>query len=89
MVMERYHGEEVQVMADFLLKCDRFFDCLNSRSLTEHIQKRKADLAPYRDLQDDRFEVTAFNMNRLKLYRLEMTLLNGFLIWFLSQKLLF
>ena len=33
---------------------DSFFDCLNVRSRTEHIRKRKPFLAPYSSLQDER-----------------------------------
>ena len=36
---------------------DEFFDCLNTRSFDEHICKRKPALAPYRDVNDPRFQV--------------------------------
>ena len=55
--MQRHYGEDYQGTAQFILMCDRFFDCLNTRSLTEHTNKRKPDLAPYRLVNDSRFQV--------------------------------
>ena len=57
-VMRDYYGEEVQETAQLILKCDKFFDCLNSRSFTEHLVKLKPDLAPYRAINDQRFQVS-------------------------------
>ena len=36
---------------------DRFFDCLNTRNLTESMKKRKPDLRAYFSEKDSRFEV--------------------------------
>ena len=35
---------------------DQFFDCMNVRSVSEHIQKRKDKVAPYTDIDDERFD---------------------------------
>ena len=43
--------------AKFVETFDRVFDCLNVTKLNEHITSRKPDLAPYRDVDDPRFEV--------------------------------
>ena len=42
----------------FIKNFDRFFDCLNVRSTTESILKRKPDLRPYRDPNDPRLSVS-------------------------------
>ena len=63
--MQAYGGEDCQETARFIGLMDRFFDCLNSRSLEEAERKRKPDLAPYRSEMDERFEVIFFN---IKLY---------------------
>ena len=34
---------------------DKFFDCLNVRNTTECTTKRKPDLKPYFDVDDERF----------------------------------
>lgn len=49
-------GPECRETAKFILLMDQFFDCLNVRCLTEATQKRKPNLAPYRDVQDTRFD---------------------------------
>ena len=41
----------------FVKHFDRFFDCLNVRSMNECIQRRKPDLRPYRDPSDNRLKV--------------------------------
>ena len=41
-----------------VLMFDRFFDCLNVRSLTEWIVKNKSDRKPYKSCKDSRLEVT-------------------------------
>lgn len=43
--------------AKFCNMFDRFFDCLNSRNLSEGKKKRKPDLDPYRSINDSRFKV--------------------------------
>ncbi len=56
-VMENYYAPEMSETARFFLLCDRFFDCLNVRSLREDVFRRKPDLAPYKRVDDPRFEV--------------------------------
>ena len=41
----------------FVRNFNRFFDLLNVWSLTEHINQRKPDLKPYRDVEDERLKV--------------------------------
>ena len=41
----------------FIANFDRFFDCLNVRSASEWIRKRKSDLKPYSSPDDSRLKV--------------------------------
>ena len=41
----------------FVRNFDIFFDCLNVRSLNEHIRHRKPNLEPYKSKDDERFKV--------------------------------
>lgn len=56
LVIQNYGGDESSETAKFILLMDRFFDCLNTRSLDEHIVTSKPDLAPYKKDDDARFE---------------------------------
>lgn len=56
-VMSAYYGPEMAETSKFFQLVDRFFDCLNGRSLHEAICARKPDLAPYKQADDPRFEV--------------------------------
>ena len=42
---------------EFVRKFNRFFDCMNVRSMTEGVEKRNPDLRPYLDSEDDRLRV--------------------------------
>ena len=66
--MAAYYGPEMSETAKFFLLIDRFFDCLNGRSLQEAIYTLKPDMAPYRSQNDPRFEVrcTSFSSNTIK-----------------------
>lgn len=44
----------------FVRQFDRLFDCLNVRSLSEWMQKKKPDLKPYTSLEDERLKVRSF-----------------------------
>ncbi|CAM1323325.1 Uncharacterised protein r2_g3187 [Pycnogonum litorale] len=55
-IMMAYGHQDYSETARFILLCDRFFDCLNTRSLTEAQFKRKPYLKPYTDVNDPRFE---------------------------------
>ncbi|XP_074645847.1 uncharacterized protein LOC141902104 [Tubulanus polymorphus] len=57
LVLQQYGGPDVIELSEFIVMSDRFFDCLDVRSFNEHINKRKPDLAPYRRLDDERFQV--------------------------------
>ena len=42
----------------FIVMMDRFFDCLNVRSMHECTLKRKPDLQPYFSPDDTRFDIS-------------------------------
>ncbi len=54
-VLTKYGGGEAASTAKFCEMVDAFFDCLNVRSTNEHKRKRKPNLAPYKNVDDDRF----------------------------------
>ena len=49
----------------FILMMDRFFDCLNVRSLNQWREKRKPDLKPYTSVNDPRLKVLTRITNAL------------------------
>jgi hypothetical protein len=53
-VLKAFGPPEAAGTAKLCEMVDVFFDCLNVRSRTEHIRKRKPFLAPYTSLQDER-----------------------------------
>lgn len=53
-VLKAFGPPEARATAKLCEMVDGFFDCLNVRSTTEHIRKRKPFLAPYRSVQDER-----------------------------------
>ena len=55
-IIRQYGGPELTATAKYCEMVDKFFDCLNVRSTAEHIRKRKPFLAPYTDMNDQRFE---------------------------------
>ncbi len=55
-IMKAYSRQESFETAKFIALVDCFFDCMNSRSLNEAERKRKPFLAPYKSLNDPRFE---------------------------------
>ena len=55
-VMQSYCSNVASETAHFIGLVDKFFDCFNSRSLTEAEYKRKPFLAPFKDANDARFE---------------------------------
>lgn len=46
----------------FIREFDRFFDCLNVRSLYEWEKKKKEDLKPYTSVEDKRLKVGIINI---------------------------
>ena len=59
--MAAYGTPEMQETARFLLLTNRFFDCLNVRSLNEGQQKNNPDLMPYVSPDDPRITVRLYN----------------------------
>ncbi|KAK6174161.1 hypothetical protein SNE40_017489 [Patella caerulea] len=55
-IMQEYGGDEASETAKFVSMIDRFFACMNVRSLSESLRKRKPDLMPYTSLEDPRFK---------------------------------
>ena len=54
--LERHYSSgEAQETARLCKMMNDFFDCLNIRSTTEHLRKQNALLAPYRAVDDERF----------------------------------
>ena len=54
-ILFNYYPDETHGSAEFCGKMNKIFYCLNVRNQTEHIKQRKADVAPYKDIDDDRF----------------------------------
>ena len=54
-VLEQFGPQEASQTASFCRMMDHFFDCLNVRNLEEHTRKQKPYLAPYTDVNDNRF----------------------------------
>ena len=56
-IMVHYGTDDMSETARLILLMDRMFDCLNVRSKTEGIRRRKPDLLPYTSVDDPRFHV--------------------------------
>lgn len=54
-VLKAFGPPEAAATAKLCEMVDTFFDCLNVRSTTEHVKKRKPFLAPYRSDNDQRY----------------------------------
>ena len=54
-VLKNFSPKECMATATFCEVFDKFFDCLNVRSLKEFQTKRKPYLAPYTSIDDERF----------------------------------
>ena len=60
-----HHGEnELLGTSKYCDMIDTFFDCMNVRSVSEHIRKRKNKVAPYTAIDDERFD-WLFNVFKL------------------------
>eukprot|EP00794_Sanderia_malayensis_P013209 gene13209-14561_t len=55
-VLKVYGPGDAKGTAEFCQKLDMFFDCLNVRNTQEHIKTKKPFLAPYKCLDDSRFQ---------------------------------
>ena len=58
--LDSFYGQEVQGTVKFIRMFDKFFDCLNTRSLTEADRNRKPNVAPYKSPNDQRLKVINF-----------------------------
>ena len=55
-VLTQFGPPEVSATAEYCKMIDQFFDCLNVRSLDEHLRKRKPLLALFTSIEDNRFQ---------------------------------
>ena len=55
--LDAFYNETVKGTVRFVHMFDKFFDCLNTRSLTEATRRRKPDVAPYMSINDPRLKV--------------------------------
>ena len=55
-VLTQFGPPEASSTAEYCKMIDQFFDCLNARSLDEHLRKRKPLLAPFTSTEDNRFQ---------------------------------
>ena len=62
--------------AKFCEVFDKFFDCMNTRSMSEGKKKRKPDLDPYRSVDDCRLQVR-INIVHVQCLSLSMVYLSG------------
>ena len=51
-------NSETQETTRFCRMFNKFFDCLNVRSLEEHVHKRNPDIRPYRSPTDPQLQVS-------------------------------
>lgn len=55
-VLKSFGPAEAAATSKFCEMVESFFDCLNVRSTSEYERKRKPFLAPYKSVDDDRFQ---------------------------------
>ena len=56
--LDFYGNSDTSETKKFVMVFNKFFDCLNVRSLDEHIRKCKLDLKPYTKPTDERLTVS-------------------------------
>ena len=71
---------------------DRFFDCMNTRRLTEGKEKRKPDLDPYRSPNDARLTLYALSVQMSCVHAIEESVKHfakfaSFLKFLISQEI--
>ena len=54
-VLTHHGGNELSGTLRYCNMTNQFFDCMNVRGVDEHIRKRKDKVAPYTDIDDERF----------------------------------
>ena len=54
-VLRSFGPPDTEATSKLCMMMDSYFDCLNVRSTTEHIRKKKPFLAPYMSQNDGRF----------------------------------
>ena len=55
-VLTQFGPPETSATAEYCKMIDQFFNCLNVRSLDEHLRKRKPLLAPFTSIEDNCFQ---------------------------------
>ena len=55
-ILFNYYPEEKHGTAEFCDKMNTFFDCLNVRNQSEFVKQRKPEVAPYKEMDDNRLK---------------------------------
>ena len=55
-VLSHHGGNELSGTSKYCDMTDQFFDCMNVQSVSEHIRKHKNKVAPYTNIDDERFD---------------------------------
>ena len=55
-VLSHHGGNELSATSKYCDMIDQYFDCINVRSVSEHIGKRKDKVARYADIDDEQFD---------------------------------
>ena len=75
-------NDETTETEAFLRMFDKFFDCVNVRTLSEGIKKKKPNLMPYRSSSDERLKVCFFVcLSFIFLWWLKEEFLDYFVEW--------
>ena len=72
-----YYSLETEETEKFVRYFDKFFDCLNVRSLSECVHSRKSDLRPYQSPDDPRLQVIRNIHNFILLYLTSRNILSS------------
>lgn len=61
--IESMGRDEMASTVHFINKLNDWFDCLNVANVTQHIQSKNPNLAPYRSIDDERLKVQPASSN--------------------------
>ena len=54
---QKDYGDPKTTETEFCRTFDKWFDCLNVRNKSEYLRKKKPNLKPYTDPEDERLKV--------------------------------
>lgn len=84
-----YFGDPATKETEYFIKMfDKWFDCLNLRSLDQWIHKCKPNLKPYTSVDDPRFQVYTLNISSAQkcvIFFMSMQLLQDDFLGYLDQ----